>query len=127
MKKIFILFTALFHCERAQQRKWIIMGTHLSSRFRIVGRLVFAAVLISMILLFSAGNARATAIGSSNAWINWDTLTIKGIGITFTDITDRFSESYYSVVDNGTPYEDFDDVTDWSSTPMPVLQPQMQK
>ncbi len=89
------------------------MDTHLSSKFRIAGRLVFAAVLISVILFFIASNARATAMCHSTASIDWDTFTMSGIDITFTN---RFSESDYSVVDNGTLYEDFDDVTDWSNT-----------
>jgi hypothetical protein len=89
------------------------MDTHLSSKFRVAGRLVFTAVLISLVLIFSASNARATAIGDSTASINWNTLTISGIGITFSD---RFSFSDYRVVDNGTLSEDFDTVTDWSDT-----------
>ncbi len=91
------------------------MDTHLSSKFRVAGRLVFTAVLISLVLIFSASNARATAIGDSTASINWNTLTISGIGITFSD---RFSFSDYRVVDNGTLSEDFHTVADtvWSDT-----------
>ena len=73
---------------------------------------ILALMAICLVLTFSAASARAEAVSTSQAWIDWTSLTITG-NITWTD---KGSESYAWAEDATDWDEDFDSAPGWVDT-----------